>query len=191
VQVRKAFALSLSILVLLSASAEDQPNAVATSPHSCPEVVDPGSSANAVVWMARSGTRQPLVIVDAQYPPAAIQQCVSGWVALRFPISDEGVVGESAVISSHPRGVFVKEGIKALQAWKYAPLEPGDQHSQAGGCALFFFHHRAAPVAREPAGDPFPIECPYAGAPPEPSFPRGPLEVLPNFGKSWGWLEQE
>lgn len=185
---RHSLAMGLSML-LLGTAAED-PSA-STSPHRCPEVVDPVDTANAVVWMARSGARQPLVIVDARYPPAAIQQCISGWVALRFAISDEGVVGEPAVISSHPRGVFVKEGIETVETWKYAPLAPGDPSARAGGCALFFFHHPAAPVAREPAGDPFPIACPYATAPPEPSSPRGPLEVLPNFGTSWGWLEPE
>jgi TonB family protein len=146
----------------------------------CPKASGPDTSADAFVSMDRTETRRPLVIVDAQYPPEALEECLSGWVALRFFITADGDVLEPEILaSSRSGGVLEAQGLRTVRKWKFAPARPDDAPASSGGCAFFFFHHPANPLAREAAGDPFPIACPFGNAAREHRSPRGPVEVVP------------
>ena len=72
---------------------------------------------------------RPLQLVkgaDPQYPLAARQAGVEGYVTLSYAVSTEGVVSQVAVVESQPAGVFDAAAIAAVQRWRYkAPQRAG------------------------------------------------------------------
>lgn len=72
---------------------------------------------------------RPLQLVkgaDPQYPLAARQAGIEGYVTLTYAVSIEGVVSQVAVVESQPVGVFDTAAIAAVQRWRYkAPQREG------------------------------------------------------------------
>ncbi len=67
------------------------------------------------------GSVQPMVMIQPQYPPIALQNNQQGWVKLGYNITPMGTVKDVRVIESKPRGIFDKSARKALYRWKYKP----------------------------------------------------------------------
>ena len=101
-------------------------------------------------------------------------------MALRFGITRDGSIISPEILSSSRSQVFEKQSFHTLSEWHFARVSPDDAKA-SGGCAFFYFHHPADPLAREAAGDPFPIKCPYSNAAREHPSPRGPVEVVPRW----------
>ena len=72
---------------------------------------------------------RPLQLVkgaDPQYPVAARQAGVEGYVTLSYAVSAEGVVSNVAIVESEPAGVFDAAAVAAVQRWRYnAPQQAG------------------------------------------------------------------
>ena len=69
----------------------------------------------------RDGSAVPLVRVDPEYPRAARQERIEGFVRVRFDISPTGRVLNPEVLESQPKGVFEQAALRAFNRWKYRP----------------------------------------------------------------------
>lgn len=63
----------------------------------------------------------PLLRVEPQYPPAAAQDGVEGWVRMRFSIGRTGQVKNAIVVDSQPAVIFDEAALRAVRKWKYQP----------------------------------------------------------------------
>ncbi len=63
----------------------------------------------------------PLVRVGAQYPIAARERGIEGWVTLEFSITTTGAVSNAKVIDAKPGSVFNRAALRAISRWKYKP----------------------------------------------------------------------
>lgn len=83
----------------------------------------------ATVGGCLSSGNRPLQLIngaDPQYPLAARQAGVQGYVTLSYAVSKQGVVGNVVVVESQPAGVFDAAAIAAVQRWRYkAPQQAG------------------------------------------------------------------
>jgi TonB family protein len=158
-------------------------------PDKCPR--DDGASnrfGDPKVVVVTAGWRA-IVRLDPHYPVIAQERCISGWAAYEFTINADGSVQELQLIDVHPEGIFDRSSRRALQRWKYKPVDHEAQSTSFGGCAIFFYHHPLQPLTRDSDDDPFPIYCPYPTPESRPR-PRGPLEV-PGAEEKWLPLFEE
>jgi protein TonB len=73
----------------------------------------------------------PLVRVDANYPPRALQQKIEGFVDLRFTITPVGTTAEVEVMRSEPPYIFDREAVRAVRKYRYNPrIENGSPVSR-------------------------------------------------------------
>lgn len=63
----------------------------------------------------------PMVRVDPQYPQAASQRGLTGYVYLMFTIAPDGTVRDAQVLEAQPPGVFETAALNAVRKWKYKP----------------------------------------------------------------------
>ena len=77
-----------------------------------------GSAAGSV---SATSVRLPVV-----YPKEAMEQCIEGWVLLRFSITELGAVENVEVVDAEPLGIFEKAAIEVVSKWEYPPrIEDG------------------------------------------------------------------
>jgi protein TonB len=75
----------------------------------------------------------PLVRVDPEYPPRALQQRIAGYVDLEFTISPTGTIKDVKVIGSNPSFVFDRAALRAVRKWRYNPkIDEGVAVSRRG-----------------------------------------------------------
>ena len=75
----------------------------------------------------------PLVRVDPNYPPRALQQRIEGHVDLRFTITQVGTTAEVEVMRSDPPYIFDREAVRAVRKYRYNPkIENGSPVSRPG-----------------------------------------------------------
>lgn len=68
----------------------------------------------------------PLVRVEPQYPPRAMERGIEGWVVVEFTISAAGTVKDPQVVDAYPSSVFNRSVLRAVRKWKYNPkIEDG------------------------------------------------------------------
>src|SRR5207247_699112 len=68
----------------------------------------------------------PLVRIEPDYPLAAAQRGLEGWVIVRFTITPIGTVRDAAVVKSDPKWTFDEAAVRAVSRWKYNPkIEDG------------------------------------------------------------------
>jgi protein TonB len=63
----------------------------------------------------------PLVRVSPQYPVAASQRRLEGWVLVEFTITSAGTVTDATAVQAEPPGVFESAALQAVRRWKYKP----------------------------------------------------------------------
>jgi protein TonB len=63
----------------------------------------------------------PLVRVDPEYPPRALQQRIGGYVDLQFTITATGTIRDAKVLASQPSFVFDRAALRAVRKWRYNP----------------------------------------------------------------------
>ncbi|NOU49695.1 energy transducer TonB [Pseudoalteromonas sp. JBTF-M23] len=69
----------------------------------------------------------PLYRKEPEYPQRALKARAQGWVDLEFTITPEGFVEDISVLDKQHGPLFVKNTIKALKQWRYAPkFEDGE-----------------------------------------------------------------
>jgi TonB family protein len=96
------------------APAGDGPNTGPATPASAG-----GLDGTGVVSSARL---QTLRRVDPEFPLAAAQQRISGWVELEFTVTTDGGVKDVIVTASEPRRTFDSVALAALKRYRYAPV---------------------------------------------------------------------
>ncbi len=63
----------------------------------------------------------PLVRVNPQYPPRAMQRGVEGYVHVQFTITQAGTVKDVSVVRAEPETYFEDAAINAVKKYKYKP----------------------------------------------------------------------
>ncbi|OQX34627.1 MAG: hypothetical protein B0D91_12210 [Oceanospirillales bacterium LUC14_002_19_P2] len=73
----------------------------------------------------------PLASLDPDYPHQAVNQDQSGWVKLRFTVTEQGTVDDIRIIEANPKGVFEQAAIKAVREYRFRPrMVNGKEASQ-------------------------------------------------------------
>jgi len=137
------------------------------------------SSNRPQVFIATAGAL-PLVLLEPDYLSTAKDRCISGWVAFRFELSQDGSVENPELLTAHPAGVFDRPSLAALRKSRFNRATVSGE-PVSGGCAVFLYHHPLRPLDAAVLAGQFPIFCPYPGTTtmtPHGLFPRGPLESL-------------
>jgi protein TonB len=63
----------------------------------------------------------PLVRIQPDYPPHALERGIEGWAIVEFTISPTGRTKDVRVVESEPPGTFDQAAVRAIQRWKYTP----------------------------------------------------------------------
>ncbi len=63
----------------------------------------------------------PLASLDPDYPRQAVNRDQSGWVKLRFTVTEQGTVDDVRIIEANPKGVFEQAAIKAVREYRFRP----------------------------------------------------------------------
>jgi len=83
-----------------------------------------------------TGSNRPLQLVAGagpEYPAAARQQQVEGYVVLRYDIDIDGRVTGVEVLEASPAGVFDEAAREAVASWRYSPrLVDGEPRAVRG-----------------------------------------------------------
>ena len=72
--------------------------------------------------------------VPADFPLAARQRALSGWVDVQYLVNTDGSVGDVTVVGAEPAGVFEQPATEAVRKWRYRPVlrdgKPINQHAR-------------------------------------------------------------
>jgi TonB family protein len=60
--------------------------------------------------------------VPPQFPLAARQRALSGWVDVMFIVNTDGSVSDLSVVGAEPAGVFDQPATEAVRKWRYRPI---------------------------------------------------------------------
>ncbi|CUS48017.1 MAG: TonB receptor energy transduction system periplasmic component TonB2 [Idiomarinaceae bacterium HL-53] len=66
---------------------------------------------------------EPIVRVAPLYPARAVRNRIEGYVDLRFRIDKAGQPKDIEVVESSPAGVVDRAVIRAVEQWRYEPIE--------------------------------------------------------------------
>lgn len=108
------------------------PQAAAVTPTSAPVVAQappaaviaspaPASAPPAIAMVAASSLKKTNS-VEPDYPRAALQRLVSGWVEVEFVVNAQGRVDDVTILNSEPREIFDDAAVAAVKRWRYAPV---------------------------------------------------------------------
>jgi protein TonB len=77
--------------------------------------------------------------VSPQFPLAARQRGIEGWVDLQFIVNTDGSVGELTIVGAQPVGIFEQAALDAVRNWHYQPvMRAGQAVSQRARVRLRF-----------------------------------------------------
>ena len=77
--------------------------------------------------------------VSPQFPLAARQRGIDGWVDLQFVVNTDGSVGELTIVGAQPVGIFEQAALDAVRNWRYQPvMRAGQAVSQRARVRLRF-----------------------------------------------------
>ena len=60
--------------------------------------------------------------VAPEYPLAARERAVSGWVDVQFIVNADGSVSDLTVVEAEPAGLFDQKATEAVRKWRYRPV---------------------------------------------------------------------
>jgi TonB family protein len=81
--------------------------------------------------------------VSPQFPLAARQRAIDGWVDLQFVVNTDGSVGELTIVGAEPVGIFEQAALDAVRNWRYQPvMRAGQAISQRARVRLRFAMQR-------------------------------------------------
>jgi TonB family protein len=58
-----------------------------------------------------------------EFPPAARERGLSGWVDVQFLVKSDGDVSDVSVTGAEPPGIFEQAAVDALKRWSYKPVQ--------------------------------------------------------------------
>jgi protein TonB len=91
-------------------------------PLTTPESAPVASGAPDGTGVVSSARLQTLRRIEPEFPRAAAQQQISGWVELEFTVTTEGNVKDAVVTASEPRRTFDSAALIAMRRYRYAPV---------------------------------------------------------------------
>ncbi len=59
---------------------------------------------------------------DPEYPEAAREKGLAGWVDIIFTVRTDGTVGDVTVASAEPAGIFEQAATASVRKWRYQPV---------------------------------------------------------------------
>jgi protein TonB len=62
-----------------------------------------------------------VVKIEPKYPADAAKNSVEGYLKFKAIVNEVGTLKRVEVIESAPKGVFEKEGLRALKLWRFKP----------------------------------------------------------------------
>lgn len=62
-----------------------------------------------------------VVKIEPKYPEDAAKKSVEGYLKFKAIVNEVGTLERVEVIESAPKGVFEKEGLRALKLWRFKP----------------------------------------------------------------------
>jgi TonB family protein len=81
--------------------------------------------------------------VAPQFPLAARERGIDGWVDLQFVVNTDGSVGELTIVGAQPVGIFEQAALDAVRNWRYQPaMRAGQAISQRARVRLRFAMQR-------------------------------------------------
>lgn len=78
-----------------------------------------GSGAVMETMMASDLT--PISMLPPEYPMAARDRGIEGWVDLAFVVTEEGLVVDPEILGAEPRGIFERAARTAVLRWRFRP----------------------------------------------------------------------
>jgi len=63
----------------------------------------------------------PLVRINPDYPPRALDRQLEGWVQVQFTITAAGTVKDAVVVDAQPKNIFDDAALRAIARWRYNP----------------------------------------------------------------------
>ena len=60
--------------------------------------------------------------VPPEFPQAARQRGIDGWVDLQFLVDTDGAVSDVAIVGAQPAGIFEQAALDAVRHWRYQPV---------------------------------------------------------------------
>jgi len=60
--------------------------------------------------------------VAPQFPQAARERGIDGWVDLQFLVDTDGAVSDVAIVGAQPAGIFEQAALDAVRRWRYQPV---------------------------------------------------------------------
>lgn len=83
----------------------------------------------------------PLVRINPDYPPRALNRGVEGWVQVQFTITEQGTVTDAIVVDSDPPTIFDEAALRAIARWRYNPrVEEGVAMARIGMQTIIRFN---------------------------------------------------
>jgi TonB family protein len=64
---------------------------------------------------------QLVEVVRPTMPRAAERRSITGYVVVRYSVSEDGRVEDLEVLDSEPRGIFDRPALRAVSQWRYEP----------------------------------------------------------------------
>ncbi len=75
----------------------------------------------------------PQVRIQPDYPIAARQKGIEGWVDVQFSVGSDGSVRNPTVVGAEPKSIFDSAALQAVRGWKYSPrIKDGKPVERAG-----------------------------------------------------------
>ncbi len=90
----------------------------------------------ALALLGCASADRPLQLISGagqEYPLAALEQGIEGFVVVRYDVGVDGQVNGARVVSSQPPGVFDDAALRAVRSWRFnAPLVDGERQPATG-----------------------------------------------------------
>ncbi|MEM1080117.1 MAG: TonB family protein [Pseudomonadota bacterium] len=102
-----------------------------------------------VILMAAEGSQgdpQPIVVIEPEYPAAAIENQVEGQVTVAYQVNESGRASNIEVLDAEPANLFERVVTNALQNSTFVPADVSDTRT---------FRLNAFFVLREPIAEPW------------------------------------
>jgi protein TonB len=92
-------------------------------PATAVQTAEPPAAAAPVNDIVSASTLERLKYVAPEYPLAAREQGMSGWVDLAFDVQTDGAVNDIAVLAAEPMNMFERAAVAAVRRWRYRPAQ--------------------------------------------------------------------
>jgi protein TonB len=65
---------------------------------------------------------KPVRAAPPEFPPAALDRGIEGWVEIEFVVSPEGETGNVTVTDASHDRYFRQEAVAAVEGWRFEPI---------------------------------------------------------------------